>query len=67
MGERYKVTIPVPGGYAWWDVIDTESHDYFGEDNFAIVTVSIHTPNAEAIARFICNKLNGVICTMEKP
>ena len=59
MGERYKVTPPVNGGYAWYNVIDTESHKYWGEDNFAVVTVFKNVPNAESVAQEICDKLNA--------
>lgn len=51
MTPRYKVNAPVEGGNAWWEVIDTDSHLYWGEDNLAVATVSIRAPNAEIYAK----------------
>lgn len=58
MKPRYQVTAPVEGGYAWWNVIDTHSHLYWGEDNFAVATVSIRVKDAEVRARLLCAALN---------
>ena len=58
MKKRYEVTPPVEGGYAWYNVIDTESHKYWGEDNFAVVTVFKDVPNAKAVAEQVCETLN---------
>jgi hypothetical protein len=57
--KRYVVVPPVPGGYAFWNVADTRSSEYFTEDNFAVATISVHVPNAEQLARELCDRLNA--------
>lgn len=56
MGPRYMVTEPVPGGYAWWNIRDTESKVM---PNFSVASFSIHMPGAEHEARRICANLNA--------
>ena len=56
---RYRLNPPVEGGYQWWNIIDTRSHEYWGEDNFAVATVSTRAPNAEQVALVILEHLNA--------
>ncbi len=52
---RYIVTKPVEGGYAFWNVADTQSEIM---PNFAVATFSVHMPNAGREAYDLCEKLN---------
>ncbi len=50
---RYKLIPPVPGGYGWWDVQDTDR-------NVTIASFSaLYMPTSEHEARTLCNKLNN--------
>jgi hypothetical protein len=60
--KRYFVTPPVEGGYAWWNVIDSQSKLYWGDDNFPVASFSIHLPNAKKEAHPLCDRLNGKTC-----
>jgi hypothetical protein len=56
---RYRVTPPVPGGYDWWNVIDTRAEEYGQEDNFAVAEFFAKIPNAEQEAQGLCDRLNA--------
>ena len=56
---RFKIIPPVEGGYQWWNIIDTKSHEYWGEDNFAVATVSVRAPNAEQAAIILLERFNS--------
>ena len=56
---RYKLIPPVEGGFAWWSVIDTQSHEYWGEDNFAVATISIRAPSAEQLGLTLLEHMNA--------
>jgi hypothetical protein len=56
---RYRVIGPTPNGYAWWNIIDTQSSKYWGEDNFSVVTVSIRVKNAEIWIKALCDAMNA--------
>ena len=52
---RYKVIPPIPHGEAFWLVIEPASSVM---ENFAVASLSIHCPNAEAEALALCARLN---------
>ena len=52
---RFKVISPVPGGYAFWNVIDTEDPAL---SNFAVATFYKGFPFAKAMAETACRLLN---------
>lgn len=53
---RYRLLAPVPGGYAFWAIADTQSAIM---PNFAVVTISKHCPGAESLARLVLEKLGA--------
>lgn len=54
--RHFEVTPPLPGGYAWWDVIEPASDVM---QNFAVASFSTKCPNAEREARELCARLNA--------
>ncbi len=56
MKKRYKLIRPVPGGYAYWDVIDLQSPIM---PNFAVASLSKHGPNARRNAVLLMHRLNA--------
>lgn len=53
---RYVVTEPVPDGYQWWDIADTQNKSM---RNFVVASFSVLIPGAENEARSLCARLNG--------
>jgi hypothetical protein len=54
--KRYIVTHPVPQGYAWFRVADTQSDVM---PNFEVATFYKDMPGAEAEANDLCERLNA--------
>ena len=52
---RYIVTEPVPGGYAWWDVRDTQDPHM---PNRPVISVAKDLSRAEFLVRNECERLN---------
>lgn len=59
MEKRYFVTPPIHGGNAWWQVRDSQSSKYWGENNFVIADFFKDIPNAESHANELAEKLNA--------
>ncbi len=57
MKDRYFVTEPTPGGYAYWDVLDSGSPELGSP--FSMATIYKDMPGAEHFARKICDYLNN--------
>jgi hypothetical protein len=53
--ERYFITKPIPGGYAYFDIRDQES--VLGE-NFSVATFWKDMPNVEKEVEDLCAVLN---------
>lgn len=56
--SRYRINSPIPGGYQYWDVIDTESEVM---PNFPVASLSVHMPGAAQEADRIWKKLSGAV------
>jgi hypothetical protein len=58
---RYLLTAPVPHGNAWWNIVRQIRRDeeWIPSPDFALVNVSIRTPNAEAVARKLLSDLQA--------
>jgi hypothetical protein len=58
---RYLLTAPVPHGNAWWNIVRQIRHgeEWIPSPDFALVNVSIRTPNAEAVARKLLSDLQA--------
>jgi hypothetical protein len=58
---RYILTAPVPHGNAWWNIVRQIRRDeeWIPSPDFALVNVSIRTPNAEAVARKLLSDLQA--------
>jgi len=64
MADRYRVTDPVDGGYAYFDVIEPESNIM---PNFAVATIWKGMPNARNEAYALCARLNGAKPHLDPP
>lgn len=52
---RYKLVKPIPNGYAYYDVADTQSSIM---PNFVVASFSVRMPGAAREARLLRTKLN---------
>jgi hypothetical protein len=59
---RYILTAPVPDGNAWWNIVRQIQRDeeWIPSPDYALVNVSIRTPNAEAVARKLLSDLQAL-------
>jgi len=55
-GPRYIVTEPVPEGFAWYCVADTQHPTY---PNFTVVQIFRDAPDAKRLIELAADELNG--------
>lgn len=53
--KRYLVVPPIPDGYQWWKIADTQSEIM---PNFEVATFAASMPFAEEETRKLCRRLN---------
>lgn len=62
---RFVLTKPVPNGYAFWGIVrqvrNVGNDGWTASPDFQLVTISVHLPGAEDIARTTIKALNGVV------